>query len=253
MKKTTKLSIFLLTAIIFSMTIFPANARSVAQDILTPTPDYTAEPPVTTTPPVASRTTTTPRTEPSAMPANAVQPPHWAADPDNGNTDLFGNGQLIEEQHIVFESDLITFISVTTKAGNVFYIFIDHRIEDGSANVYFLTKVNEYDLLSILFDPAAAEKNDEEPPVHPNMLTPQNTVKPQYNTPVETFEPLGNEESGASDNQDKPPLIPTSSIIILGVVVIGGIGIAFYFFTSGKKNKGKRPEKDEYDDEDEDN
>ena len=66
---------------------------------------------------------------------------------NQNNTDNFedsdtkGNASLIKEEDIIYESEKMQFISVTTKDGDVFYILINYSAEDGEDNVYFLNNV----------------------------------------------------------------------------------------------------------------
>lgn len=62
--------------------------------------------------------------------------------------DTDGNAELI--QRVIYASSQIQFISVTTKDGHVFYIIIDYTDTDGN-NVYFLNKVDDFDLYSLLY------------------------------------------------------------------------------------------------------
>ncbi len=55
--------------------------------------------------------------------------------------DTDGNATLINNQKIIYNSDEMQFISVTTKDGNVFYVLINYSDEDNIDNVYFLNNV----------------------------------------------------------------------------------------------------------------
>lgn len=52
------------------------------------------------------------------------------------------------------------FLTVTTKDGNYFYLIIDKN-DDGTGNVYFLNKVDEEDLLSLMDDKTASKVRED--------------------------------------------------------------------------------------------
>jgi hypothetical protein len=121
---------------------------------------------------------------------------------------------------------------VTTKSGNIFYILIDHRITDGEASVYFLTKVNEFDLLSLLYVPSE-DGVENPPPVHPSQTSPVRIPsQPNNHEPQESDFESDYENTSISELP-----IPTSMIIIFAVTVVFGIGFGIYIFAAGKKKK----------------
>ena len=64
-----------------------------------------------------------------------------------------GNATLVDDYY--GDKQLIT---VTTKAGNYFYILIDRANEDKETAVHFLNQVDEADLMALLEDGQAEEK-----------------------------------------------------------------------------------------------
>lgn len=109
------------------------------------------------------------------------------------------------------------FITVTTKAGNYFYLIID-RDDEGNETVHFLNMVDEEDLLSLM-DEEEAQKYVE----------PEEVVAPEP-TPEPTEEPVEEEPV-----KEEPAKSNAGALLLVLLVAAGGVGGFFYF----KKNKEK--------------
>ena len=162
-----------------------------------------------------------------------------------------GNAALVDDFY--GDKQLIT---VTTKAGNYFYILIDRANEDKETSVHFLNQVDDADLQALLEDGEAepevctcAEKCEAGAvntacPVCKNNLTVCVGAAPEDEEPAETAKP---EEAGNSMG---------GLIVFLVVLLIGG-GAALYFFKFKKPKADTKgnDDLDEYDfgeDEDDD-
>ena len=55
--------------------------------------------------------------------------------------DTDGNATLVKSEQIIYNSEEMQFIAVTTKDGHVFYVLINYSAENGEDNVYFLNNV----------------------------------------------------------------------------------------------------------------
>lgn len=117
-------------AVVLCMTAFSVTAFAGGGD-----GDYYTGEPAETTP------------EPTEEPATEGMEPEGQPLTPEGNAtlvdDYYGDKQLI---------------TVTTKAGNYFYILIDRANEDKETAVHFLNQVNEADLMALLEDRQAEEK-----------------------------------------------------------------------------------------------
>ena len=60
--------------------------------------------------------------------------------------DTDGNATLIKSERIVYNSEEMQFIAVTTKDGHVFYVLINYSAQNAEDQVFFLNKVDDYDL-----------------------------------------------------------------------------------------------------------
>ena len=119
-----------LTMVVLFMTTFSVTAFAGGGD-----GDYYTGEPVETTP------------EPTEEPATGGMEPMGVPLTPEGNAtlvdDYYGDKQLI---------------TVTTKAGNYFYILIDRANEDKETAVHFLNQVDEADLMALLEDGQAEKK-----------------------------------------------------------------------------------------------
>ncbi len=79
--------------------------------------------------------------------------------------DTDGNATLIKSERIVYNSEEMQFIAVTTKDGHVFYVLINYSAENAEDQVFFLNKVDDYDLYALLY--AGAEDDDEKKKITP--------------------------------------------------------------------------------------
>ncbi len=101
------------------------------------------------------------------------------------------------------------FLTVTTKSGNTFYIIVDR---DGNEdNVHFLNMVDEADLLALL------GKDAPETTTAAATSTEPATEKPEPETPVKEKK-------------------SNTGLILIGLLVLGGGGFAFYWFKLRGKN-----------------
>ena len=139
-----------------------------------------------------------------------------------------GNLTLVDDIASASSSDK-QFITVVTKSGNYFFIIIDRAAE--TENVYFLNKVDEADLLSIL------EESGYEIATTP--------------TPTPTSHPTAEMESADETDDGKSD---GASLILVGVLAAAAVGV-FVFLKKRKSAQKPAPRMEDfdydYDDEDE--
>ncbi len=156
--------------------------------------------------------------------------------------DTKGNATLIKSEHIIYNTEEMQFIAVTTKDGHVFYVLINYSAENGEDNVYFLNKVDAIDLYALIY------MKDEEKESGIDI----NNVKKAEET---AFEAFSKEKSSAENwedsietdisdtdtvEQEKPEQKPMSSnnmYLIIGIAVILCIGGAGFFIMKKKPAK----------------
>ena len=126
------------------------------------------------------------------------------------------------------------FITMTTKAGNYFYLIID-RDDNGMETVHFLSAVSEADLLSLM-DEAEVEQYEEQKA--------EEEAKKDVPTDEEPKEPT-QEAPPATDTKKKS--MSTASIVgtVAILVIIGGVFIAMKVVEKKKKGGGRRPDPDD--------
>ena len=158
--------------------------------------------------------------------------------------DTDGNATLIKSEQIIYNTEEMQFIAVTTKDGHVFYVLINYTAANGEDNVYFLNKVDDYDLYALLY--AGAEDDDEK-----NKITPEQAaqaaeeangrVKPKSDTgdadTAETIE--SGEDTSEEVEQPKQNNMNMNSVyLVFGAIALIGVGAAGFFMMK-KKNGGK--------------
>lgn len=167
--------------------------------------------------------------------------------------DTNGNATLIKSEQIIYNTEEMQFIAVTTKDGHVFYVLINYTAESGEDNVYFLNKVDDYDLYALLY--AGDEDKDGNPKYTPEEAA-QATEKANgrvnsddnSSDTAETSEATADGE-GAEDGENAPvKKAPAnmSSIYLVGIIALIGFGAGGFFLFKKKKgdNGVRKPEFD---------
>ena len=149
--------------------------------------------------------------------------------------DTDGNATLIDtnEYDVIYSDAKLLFTAVTTKDGHVFYIIINYDDKDGD-NVYFLNKVDDYDLYSLLSSntntSSSSSSGENKNNVEEYIAQKSTTTANNSNDSETTTSAATASKSGTSK---------LKLIFILGIVVlIGAAGFILpKFMERPKKNK----------------
>ena len=167
--------------------------------------------------------------------------------------DTDGNATLIKSEQIIYNTEEMQFIAVTTKDGHVFYVLINYTAESGEDNVYFLNKVDDYDLYALLY--AGEEDKDGNPKYTPEeAMQAAEKANGRVNSgdnssdTAETSETTADGE-GAEDGENAPTKkapANMSSIYLVGIIALIGFGAGGFFLFKKKKgdNGVRKPEFD---------
>lgn len=127
---------------------------------------------------------------------------------DNRTLTTKGNAELMDN---VTDNENLQFITVTARDGNVFYIIIDKG--STSENVYFLNTVDESDLAALVEDYAPEQTTAEQQPEPSSAPDAEPTETEQAKQPEQDAEKSNN-----------------SFMFLIILVLIGGAGLAVYYF-----------------------
>lgn len=172
--------------------------------------------------------------------------------------DTDGNATLITSEKIIYDTEEMQFIAVTTKDGHVFYVLINYSAENGEDNVYFLNKVDDYDLYALLY--AGNEDEDGKPTITPEeALQAAQEANGRVTSVSESEEPVLNTENAGTEisaeeteTSVKANTNMTMIYLAIGLVALGLVGfIGFRLMKKPKNNKVSESDDDDinwYDD-----
>ena len=162
---------------------------------------------------------------PAEVPEETEEPTTGGMEPEGVPVTPQGNATLVDD--FFGDKQLIT---VTTKAGNYFYILIDRANEDKETAVHFLNQVDDADLQALLEDGKAAPETN---------MTECTGPEPEPQEPEETEQP----------QKDEPKSTGMGGLVVFLVVALIGGGAALYFFKFKKPKADTKggDELDEYD------
>lgn len=152
--------------------------------------------------------------------------------------DTDGNATLIKQEKIIYDSEEMQFIAVTTKDGSVFYVLINYSAEGNEDNVYFLNKVDDYDLYALLYQDDEDSQNtnpDSAAAEAANNANKANGNKGKNNVNEATTTTGSAVQQTSSKNQSNGS--KTLMITGVGVAVLAAAGFIFYKMKNGKSKK----------------
>ena len=169
-----------------------------------------------------------------------------SSEPDYYGDDFYdtsGNAALIKSEQIIYNSEEMQFIAVTTKDGHVFYVLINYSAENGEDNVYFLNKVDDYDLYALLY--AGEEDKDGN-----STITPEEAAQAaeaangrvhQGNSsdmPDEAVKVTENDNETTEETPAKSSQMNMTSVYLaVGVIALGAVGFLGFKFLKKPKKK----------------
>lgn len=165
--------------------------------------------------------------------------------------DTKGNATLIKEEQVIYESEEMQFIAVTTKSGDVFYILINYSAAKDENNVYFLNKVDTLDLYALLY----MTDDEEENGIDLNRV--QQAEDAYFNhvsmNTVTDDSGVDSTEETTETTEVAPPKQTNNAnmVMLLGVGMVALIAVGFVGFKLLKKKPAAKIAEPEFEDDDE--
>lgn len=152
--------------------------------------------------------------------------------------DTDGNATLIKQEKIIYDSEGMQFIAVTTKDGSVFYVLINYSAEGNEDNVYFLNKVDDYDLYALLYQDDEDSQNTNPDSAAAEAASNANKAngnkgKNNVNEATSTTDSAVQQTSSKNQSNGSKTLMITG----VGVAVLAAAGFIFYKMKNGKSKK----------------
>ena len=164
--------------------------------------------------------------------------------------DTKGNATLIKSEKIIYDTEQMQFIAVTTKSGDVFYVLINYSAENAEDSVYFLNKVDTLDLYSLLYMTDDEKENglDLE-----RVQRAEQTAKDWKDSQDSVDNIAETEENSETETPEIQTNSGTNNMMMLGIgaVALIAAGIVAFLMMKKKPVQKSEPELD-YDDSDED-
>lgn len=162
--------------------------------------------------------------------------------------DTDGNATLIKHEKIIYDSEEMQFIAVTTKDGDVFYILINYSAEGDEDNVFFLNKVDDFDLYSLLY--AGNESEEDKDPAeqakkYADAATNGGASSENLDNAEETTAETESSEEVSAKKQASP--MNSNMLILIGVGALAVVGGAVFVLKSGKFGKKKNVNVEDFD------
>mgnify|MGYP002614376638 FL=1 len=152
--------------------------------------------------------------------------------------DTDGNATLIKQEKIIYDSEEMQFIAVTTKDGSVFYVLINYSAEGNEDNVYFLNKVDDYDLYALLYQDDEDSQNTNPDSAAAEAASNANKAngnkgKNNVNEATTTTDSVVQQTSSKNQSNGSKTLMITG----VGIAVLAAAGFIFYKMKNGKSKK----------------
>ena len=151
--------------------------------------------------------------------------------------DTSGNASLIKSERIIYDTEAMQFIAVTTKDGAVFYILINYSADEEEETVYFLNKVDTFDLYSLLYMTDDEEENgidiERAKQAEEAALNLENLNQPEMAEDSDSESEQESREIPAQQTNSSNMML----YLLLGAVALGGIGFAGFKFLKKPKQK----------------
>jgi len=201
----------------------------------------------------ATSTTTANETDIPTETTTAETIPDFYGDP---YYDTEGNASLIKSEKIIYNTEEMQFIAVTTKDGHVFYVLINYSAENGEDQVFFLNKVDDYDLYALLY--AGEENEDGNAKFTPEQAAQaaedvNGRVKPKTDSgsenTAETTESGEDTSEGDAKQAESAPMNKNSIYLIFGAIALIGVGAAGFMLKKKNGSKKSAVSEPEYDEE----